>query len=134
MYTRKKRESAKTVAKELDKFDDPLLMESIEPAGAVTIRDLNLEQELVEQYVKTKELMRDTFANEDMEGTKKATVCNALVAVLRQLVALQEDLKLQQSLKLMEHVLIDVIKILPQATKDEFFKTYEQMAKREGLL
>ncbi|MBK9580354.1 MAG: hypothetical protein IPO40_25090 [Fibrobacteres bacterium] len=45
---------------------------------------------------------------------------------------LQEDLRLQQTLKLMETTLIDVIKTLPVEVKEEFFSEYE--TREEGGL
>lgn len=52
---------------------------------------------------------------------------------LGHLVKLQEDLRLQQTLKLMETTLIDVIKTLPAEVKEEFFSEYETRAKKAGL-
>ena len=53
----------------------------------------------------------------------KAQVANTLVATLGQLVKLQDDLRLQQTLNLMESTLIDVIKSQPDPFKEEFLKS-----------
>ena len=55
------------------------------------------------------------------------------MSTLGHLVKLQEDLRLQQTLKLMETTLIDVIKTLPVEVKEEFFSEYETRAKKAGL-
>jgi hypothetical protein len=52
---------------------------------------------------------------------------------LGQLVKLQEDLRRQETFKIMEGVLIEAIKRLPAAVKDEFFTEYARLAKRAGL-
>lgn len=93
---------------------------------------LNLEDELVAQYHKTKDLMDEL--GEETPANQRAQVCNAVVTALGQLVKLQEDLKRQVKLALMESVLIDAIKTLPETAKGEFFSEYERMAKKAGLM
>lgn len=97
------------------------------------VKELNLEDELLQQYRKTKRLMDDALDDDDVPSNQKAQVANSVVSTLGQLVKLQEDLKLQEALKLMENTLIEVIKTLPQATKDQFFEEYEMQAKKVGL-
>ena len=105
---------------------DKLLPES-------NVKCMDLGDELIQQYHKTKALMDETLAG-DAPVNQQAQVCNSVVTILAQLVKLQEDLKLQKTLALMEATLIDVIKTLPQEAKDEFFAEYDRMAKKEGLL
>ncbi len=99
-----------------------------------TVKELNLEDELLQQYAKTKRLMDDALGDEDVPPNQKAQVANSVVGTLGQLVKLQEDLKLQEALKLMESILIDVIKTLPKDKKDEFFADYEAQARKAGLV
>lgn len=99
-----------------------------------SVKSMDLGDELVQQYHKTKNLMDETMANEECAPNQKAQVCNSVVTILAQLVKLQEDLKLQKTMSLMESVLIDSIKLLPQEAKDEFFVEYERMAKKAGLV
>ena len=47
---------------------------------------------------------------------------------------MQKDLRLQEEVKLTETVLIEMIKTLPQDTKDEFFAEYEVRARKVGLM
>jgi D-ribose pyranose/furanose isomerase RbsD len=98
-----------------------------------SVKELNLEDELLQQYTKTKRLMDDVMDDIDVAPNQKAQVANSVVGTLGQLVKLQEDLKLQEAMKLMEATLIDVIKTLPQDVKDEFFSVYEAQAKKAGL-
>jgi hypothetical protein len=99
-----------------------------------SVKELNLEDELLQQYTKTKRLMDDVLDDKEVTPTQKAQVANSVVGTLGHLVKLQEDLKLQEAMKLMESVLIDAIKTLPKETKDEFFSEYEAQAKKAGLL
>jgi len=98
-----------------------------------SVKELNLEDELLQQYTKTKRLMNEVLEDLDVAPNQKAQVANSVVGTLGQLVKLQEDLKLQEAMKLMESTLIDVIKTLPQDVKDEFFEVYEAQAKKVGL-
>lgn len=98
------------------------------------LASLNLEEELVSQYRKTKDLMDEVLADMDTPANQKAQVCNAVVSTLGQLVKLQEDLRKEQTLKVMEACLVEAIKTLPEQVKNEFFSEYERMATKAGLM
>lgn len=99
-----------------------------------TMATLNLEAELVEQYNKTKGLMNEVLDDEETPANQKAQVANSVVGALGQLVKLQEDLKRQETLKIMEACLIDVVKTLPDERKVEFYADYERLATKAGLM
>lgn len=98
-----------------------------------SVKGMDLGDELVQQYHKTKALMDETLSG-DAPPNQQAQVCNSVVTILAQLVKLQEDLKLQKTLALMESVLVEAIKTLPEAVKEEFFTEYARLAAREGLV
>lgn len=111
------------------------LVESLLPQpGPRAVKELNLESELMEQYEKTKRLMDTCLLDTEVAVNQKAQVANTLVATLGQLVKLQDDLRLQQTLNLMESTLIDVIKSQPDPFKEEFFEEYELKARKAGLM
>jgi len=111
------------------------MVEELLPDTSVQkVKDLDLEDELMQQYTKTKDLMDECIGDTEVAPNQKAQVANSVVSTLGHLVKIQEDLRLQQTLKLMEATLIDVIKTLPKETKDEFFAEYETRAKKAGLL
>lgn len=116
--------------KELRKLKS--MVDSLLPSQKV--KDLDLEDELMQQYDKTKTLMDDCLDDDEASPNQKAQVANSVVSTLGQLVKLQEDLRLQQTLKVMEQVLIDTLKGLPKELKDEFFGEYESRAKKAGLI
>ena len=102
------------------------------PADAVS--NLDLEAELVSQYRKTKKLMDDVLEDAECPANQKAQCANSVVSTLAQLVKLQEDLKREQTLKIMEETLVDTLKMLPEETRNEFYAEYERMAKQAGLI
>jgi len=108
------------------------MVDSLLPSQRV--KDLDLEDELMQQYEKTKSLMDDCIDDDETSPNQKAQVANSVVNTLGQLVKLQEDLRMQQTLKIMEQALIDTIKGLPKELKDEFFEEYERRAKKAGLM
>ena len=111
-----------------------ILDEILDRLPSDAIADLNLEEELVSQYRKTKGLMDEVLSDMDTPANQKAQVCNAVVSTLGQLVKLQEDLRKEQTLKVMESCLVEAIKTLPEPVKNEFFAEYERMATKAGLM
>lgn len=98
------------------------------------IGNLNLEQELVEQYRTIKDLMVMVMSDMDTPANQKSQVANSVVSTLGQLVKLQEDLRREQTFKIMESCLVEALKALPEATRDAFYLEYERLAAKEGLL
>lgn len=98
-----------------------------------SVSEMNLEAELVEQYIKTKDLVDDVLADDEVPANQRAMVCNSVVTTLGQLVKLQEDLQREETLKIMESCLVEAIKTLPDEPKAEFFREYERLAVKSGL-
>lgn len=97
------------------------------------VETLDLESELVAQYRKTKQLMDDVLSDEECPANQKAQVANSVVGTLGQLVKLQEELRREETLKLMESCLIESLKVLPADVRDAFFNEYERRAAKAGL-
>jgi hypothetical protein len=98
------------------------------------VESMNLEIELVNQYNTVKDLQDETLADDDVPANQKAQVANSVASTLAQLIKLQEDLKRQETLKIMESTLIEVMKMQPEPIKKEFFETYEAQARKAGLI
>jgi|JI10StandDraft_1071094.scaffolds.fasta_scaffold71460_6 hypothetical protein len=98
-----------------------------------TLKELDLEAELVGQFRKTKALYGEICSDPEVAPNQKAQVANSLVATLGQLVKMQQDLRREAQLKIMETVFIETIRTMPEAFKEEFFKEYEERAKKAGL-
>lgn len=99
-----------------------------------SVSELSLEAELVVQYSKTRQLMDDTLNDSETPANQKAQVANSVVSALAQLIKLQEDLRKQEILKIMEGVLIEVLQTLPTEVRDKFFAEYERRAAQAGLM
>lgn len=99
-----------------------------------SLDELNLEKELVGQYHKTKLLMDEVLHDDETPANQRAQVANSVVSTLAQLVKLQEDLRRDETLKLMETCLMDKLKSMPSDFKDAFFEDYEARARKVGLL
>lgn len=95
---------------------------------------LNLEEELVEQYRKTKAIMDDVMDDDEVQANQKAQVANSVVSTLAQLVKLQEDMRREETLKIMEDVFTDLMKVQPEGFKQAFFAEYEARALKAGLI
>lgn len=98
------------------------------------IGSLNLEEELVQQYLLVKDLQDSVISDISIPANQKATVANSVASTLSQLIKLQEDLKREENLKLMEAVLIEVVKTFKDSDKEEFFSEYNRLAKKAGLM
>ena len=99
-----------------------------------SLDSLNLEKELVGQYRLVKQLQNDVITDDDVAPNQRSQVAGQVASTLQQLVKLQEDLKREQMLKLMEAVLVDMIKSMPEDFKTNFFSEYKQRASKAGLM
>lgn len=99
-----------------------------------TLVALDLETELVSQYRKTKDLMDEVMNDKLCPTNQKAQVANSVVSTLAQLIKLQEDLRREETLKIMEECLTDALKALPDEVRQAFYAEYERLAAKAGLL
>ena len=99
-----------------------------------SLDSLNLEKELVGQYRKVKRLQDDVLMDDEIPPNQRSQVAGQVASTLKQLVDMQVDLKREQTLKLMESVLVDMIKSMPEDFKTNFFTEYKQRASKAGLL
>lgn len=98
------------------------------------IGELDLEQELVGQYREVKALMSVVIDDMDTPANQKAQVANSVVSTLAQLVKMQEDLRREETFKLMESCLVEALKALPDETREAFYVEYDRLAKKAGLI
>lgn len=126
--------SQRLLLEEMSELDLRTLRERInELLPEDTLKNLNLEEELVGQYRLMKGLMVAVVSDMDVASNQKAQVSNSIVTALGQLVRMQEDLRREQTLLIMESTLIEVLKTLPEAKQKAFFAEYERAAKKAGL-
>lgn len=96
---------------------------SLLPPGS--LRDLNLEEELVLQFRMARAFQAMVLDSED-EPQKKAAVMNSCAATIQALVKMQSEFYTAERLKEIESKLIKALERVPAETLRDFFDWYEQ--------
>lgn len=90
-----------------------------------TLEDLDLERELLQQFVRVKELQDTVLDDESVAANQKAQVASAVAATLQQLVKMQSDWNTSERLKEIESRLIKALNKVPPEHLEAFFAWYE---------
>lgn len=94
----------------------------VKPTG--TLKDLDLDKELYDQYFAAKELAAAALYDTEAGLNQKVQANNAIVNILSQIVKLQSDLYNAQTIARLENILIAVLKDFPEV-KAKFLEAYE---------
>lgn len=89
-----------------------------------SMSDLDLNQELVLQFIGAKELLKRANEDEDSPLNQVAMVVNSTAALLKQLASVQVELHTAERNRLQELALIDALKAFPEL-HETFLKEYE---------
>ncbi len=92
---------------------------------AATLSDLDLEDELLNQYKATQSLLQAASTDMGTPLNQKAQILNTGYAILSGIIKLQESLHNVESLKVLESCLIDTLKEF-EPIKASFLARYEQ--------
>lgn len=90
-----------------------------------SLQDLNLTEEVVLQFMRTKELQLATLKSKS-PANQKAQVANAVSNTLAQLTRLQTELHDAERFKKMENHMIRMMKTLPLEVAEEFLREYSK--------
>ena len=101
-------------------------------ADVQKLTDMNLEDELLAQYQAVLDLQTDVI-NSDAPANQKAQVAGQVTTVLAQIIKMQEDLRRQERLRVMESVLVDTLRTLPKEAQEKFIADYQAAAAFAGL-
>ena len=93
---------------------------------ARSLKDINLERELVLQVMALQQLQNRVIDDDDTPANQKAQTASALSAALMNLVKVQSDVHSSERLKKIEAVLIDTLNELPQEAAAAFLGRYEE--------
>ena len=93
---------------------------------ARSLKDLDLERELVLQVMALQELQNKVIDDDDTPANQKAQVANSLSAALTTLVKLQSEVQSTERRKLQEAVLISALNALPEETASQFLESYRR--------
>ena len=91
---------------------------------AKSLKDMNLEEELVIQF-QTAKAFQGEILNSYEESNKKAQVLNSCTATLQNLVRVQAEYHTAERLKQIESRLIRALEKVPAEYLKEFFEWYE---------
>lgn len=88
--------------------------------------EMNLEEEVVRQFMTVKALQGTTLSGND-EANKKASVVNACAAALQTLAKLQIELHSAERFKTIENLLIKHLKAWPEDLARAFLEDYAKL-------
>jgi hypothetical protein len=90
------------------------------------LSNINLEQELVGQFMSVKGLLSDAYSNNDETSSQKASLINACSAILRDLAKTQTMIYNAERVKLLEQILIETLKEVGPEIATRFLELYEK--------
>jgi hypothetical protein len=92
------------------------------------LQDIDLEEELVEQYQKVKRLQEDVLNDLETPANQRAQVAGQVASTLQQLIKMQTEYHTSERFKAIENILIRHIKKLPHDVAEAFINDYEALA------
>ena len=93
---------------------------------ARSLKDLDLERELVLQVMALQQLQNAVIDDDDTPANQKAQTASALSAALMNLVKVQSEVHNSERMKKIESLLIDALRELPVEAVEAFLANYEQ--------
>ena len=93
---------------------------------ARSLKDINLERELVLQVMALQQLQNSVIDDDDTPANQKAQTASALSAALMNLVKVQSEVQSTERRKLQEAVLISALNALPEETARQFLESYRR--------
>lgn len=97
---------------------------------AQMLADLNLEKELVLQYLAIKSMLAKIVDNEATPANQRAQVANSVTAILGDMTKLQNSLYNSERVKKLEAAMIKALEVLPMETRQDFLERYEEIYNR----
>ena len=94
---------------------------------ARSIKDINLSQELVLQFLAAQELQNEVIRDDETAANQKAQVANSVAAILGQIAKLQQEIYTTERLKTIEAKLIEALNAVPREVQEQFFEVYEAL-------
>lgn len=94
---------------------------------ATSLSEMNLERELVLQFLKAREMQERVLEDIDTPANQKAQVMNQVASTLQQLIKMQAEYHTSERFKAIENVMIKYMKRLPLDVAEAFIDEYEQL-------
>jgi len=91
-----------------------------------TLRDINLEYELLTQYQSLSLLFKDTLADDAVYANQKASLANSLASLLEKITKLQSEVYSSERVKRLESVLLKTLQTTNNVELTvQFLENYE---------
>lgn len=90
------------------------------------LSDIDLEEELLLQFQRTKAFYDHVMGDDKVPANQRAQTANSCSAILEQLIKLQLVLYSAERVKAIESTLLRVLKAQPEDFQKQFFETYER--------
>lgn len=118
----------------LDLHDEDTDFEPSKPEFSTenAFKDLDLGQELAENYKLAKQFLEQVRYGED-DSQEQARLMTVVSSVLKDIIKLQESVYSIERSKKIEQVLINTLKRMPENLQNDFFTQYEQAGLNAGL-
>lgn len=97
------------------------------------LKDINLEEELIFQFIQAKEAMRLVAEDDAIAPNQKAQMVNAVSSIITQISKLQMELFSSERVKHMESTIIKVMQGQPDEVKEAFLVEYEKRLIGSGI-
>lgn len=94
---------------------------------ATSLKDMNLEKELIIQYLKVVELQQKVLEDDETPANQLAQVANAVAGTLQNLITMQSKFHNVERFKQLENLMIKHMKSLPLEVAEAFINEYEQL-------
>lgn len=94
---------------------------------ATSLKDMNLEKELIIQYLKVVELQKKVLEDDETPANQLAQVANAVAGTLQNLITMQSKFHNVERFKQLENLMIKHMKSLPLEVAEAFINEYEQL-------
>jgi len=95
---------------------------------ARSLKEMNLEEELVEQYLTVKALQERVLSGEGVSPSQLAQVANQVAGTLQQLVKMQTEYHTSERFKAIEGLMVKYMRRLPLSVAEDFLAEYEALA------
>lgn len=99
---------------------------------ATALKDLNLEEELVIQFLGAKTLRDSSVTDAKIPANQKAQLMNTCASILSQMAKSQTELYSAERIKRMEMALIDTLRDLDEAVLEKFLIAYEELLEQRS--
>lgn len=90
-----------------------------------SLRDLNLEQELILQFMHARELLATASQSTSLKDNQTAQLVGACTALIKQIGDMQKSVYSSERMKRLESSLIEVLNAADHSLREKFVKLYE---------